>query len=72
MGGGPTFYIQEMDLLSLTICLTLLVVFTIIIEFTMEKLHECCTGKAREQILHKAIAELMILGIISFLTVNVM
>jgi len=97
MGGGPTFYIQEMDLLSLTTCLTLLVIATVClicyiwtltlvyycchlslyllfhslinyytyintrpsleqigIEVTMEKLHECCKGKAKEKILHKA------------------
>ena len=71
MGGGPTFYIQEMDLLSLTVCLSLLVVGTIGIEYGVELLHESCSSKAKKQILHKAIAELMILGIISFLTVNV-
>ena len=53
MGGGPTFYIQEMDLLSLTVCLSLLVVGTIGIEYGVEMLHESCSSKAKKKILHK-------------------
>ena len=71
MGGGPTFYIQEMDLLTLTVCLTILVAATIGIEVIVEKLRESCTSKANAQILNKAISELMILGVVSFITVNV-
>lgn len=71
MGGGPTFYIQEMDLLSLTACLTILVIATIGIEMGVHHLKHCLTSHAKAKILNKAITEIMILGIISFITVNV-
>ena len=68
-GNAPSFFAQEMDLVVISSCLTILVGMTVVLEFSVIQLKAYFARNAAiTEMVQKVISELMILGFISFTT----
>ena len=72
-GGGASIFEQDLDIISLALCLTILVFVTVGFELTLHSLYSRCTNHViGKKMVNKITTELMILGFISFITVMVL